>query len=97
MAIGGDLGFKINLNVIEKIRNDFRLFSESNTRWLVEVKDDSSSKFERIFFRRGIPAKKLGRVGGSKLVINCGKQNMMHLGLDKAREAWKNGLDKVVD
>jgi phosphoribosylformylglycinamidine synthase len=97
MAIGGDTGFEANLSTIEKIRNDFRLFSETNTRWLVEVKSDVSLEFEKIFSRQGVHARRLGKVGGSKLKINCAKRNLVDLDLDKAREAWKKGLDKVMD
>ena len=45
MTIGGDIGCEIDLSKIGKdLRSDYKLFSETNTRWLIEVKEEKQTK-----------------------------------------------------
>jgi phosphoribosylformylglycinamidine synthase len=48
MVIGGDIGATIDISeVANELRTDFKIFSESNTRWVVEVKKESQTEFEK--------------------------------------------------
>jgi len=58
MAFGGDLGIALDLSPIGSLRTDYKLFSESNGRWLIEVEPK-----DRELLEKSIPgARKIGRV-----------------------------------
>ncbi|HDD57357.1 MAG TPA: phosphoribosylformylglycinamidine synthase subunit PurL, partial [Thermoplasmatales archaeon] len=47
MMIAGDIGAEIDItNVGRGLRSDFKVFSESNIRWIVEVRKEKMDKFE---------------------------------------------------
>lgn len=65
MAIGGMMGAEVDLSPIKGVsRSDFKLFSESPTRWLVEVPAG-----ENLQSKNGIEVKKIGKVGGKSVLI----------------------------
>jgi len=71
MCIGGDIGADIDLSRMEKLRSDVKLFSESNTRWLVELKKGKEKQLPR---DRKVKVTKLGSVEGTSLSISSGKK-----------------------
>lgn len=87
MCFGGEIGIKIRLDKVlcgEKIiRNDTLLFSESNTRFIVEVEKGLEQKFEKLmdgckFSKIGISTKTpemevLGLKGKAVIKSNIGK------------------------
>ena len=81
MAICG-MGFEVSLDFID-------LFSESNTRWIVEVKE--AEKFVNFFKERGLKAKVIGYTGGDKL--NYGKFSVE---LEEVEKAWRSGFSKFL-
>ncbi len=89
MVIGGDVGARIDLSRIEKMRDDHKLFSESNTRWIVEVKRDRAKEFEKAFpgaiFR-------IGEVGGNTLLIKNDDRTLIDLPVKELRDAWSATL-----
>ena len=62
MVISSKMGICMNLSKIQSQtrREDFLLFSESNSRFIVEVKESKGKEFEAIF--RGLPANPVGEV-----------------------------------
>jgi phosphoribosylformylglycinamidine synthase len=95
MAFSGDVGFDIDLeNVIytgTKRRFDFLLFSESNTRFLVEIKKENSSKLKKIF--NNLPLAKIGMTTREKRVkMRHGKKPLIDLPLDIIRVKWKRKI-----
>lgn len=93
MAFAGDVGIEIQLNkvlVSRKMREDAALFSESNSRFLVEVSKKDGEKFEKIMkgntlAQVGVATKeKELKIFGSKLLISCE--------LDTLKEAWQGTL-----
>ncbi len=92
MAFGGDLGVDVDLCRMEKLRADFKLFSESNGRWLVEVKPGNSKKFEKI-----VPdAKRIGRVTKEKEIRISDKKFNLNLSLDELRDKWNSAIEREV-
>ncbi len=65
MCIGGGVGAELDVSGTSG-PNDVRLFSESNTRWLVEVKAEKAPEFEAKM--ENMPFTKLGVVGGRAAV-----------------------------
>ncbi len=83
MMIGGGIGATVDLTDTGSIRPDYFLFSESNSRWVVEIRRDDLDGFVA---RTG--AKVIGEVGGSGLVIKHGRRRLIDLGLDEMIDAW---------
>jgi phosphoribosylformylglycinamidine synthase II len=71
MCIGGDIGVEADLSKMEKIRTDARLFSESNSRWVVELKKGKEKLLPR---DRKVKVARLGTVGGSRLTLRTNKK-----------------------
>ena len=82
MALGGYKGVRIDAEGI------VNLFSESNSRWVIEVRKGKESEVENLF---GEDIHRLGEVTGSNLVIGD-----IDLSLSEAREAWENPLWKMM-
>ena len=66
MCIAGDIGADIDLSAMGEMSDLVRLFSESNTRWMVEIDKGREKEF---IDHMSIPIARLGHVGGSELRI----------------------------
>jgi len=91
MAMGGDLGGKIALP--GTLRPDVELFSESNTRWVIET--DAPRKLEA-HFKGKAPVHRLGRVGGKAVVATAGRRTLAKIPVAKAREIWSTAIPRMV-
>ena len=88
MVIGGK-GAKIDVDSIGNLRTDFKLFSESNTRWIVEIERSKEDKFKEIF--HDISLHKIGTVEGDKLLI-YDRKKYIDLEKEKLYDAWNSRL-----
>ena len=94
MAFAGGLGLEVDLRGLPKSddcrRVDSRLFSESNSRYIVEVSPDNFNLFAKLMLN--LPFGQIGKVvEEQKLVIKA--QNgaaVIDLELDTMKEAWQN-------
>ncbi|MEM4058526.1 MAG: AIR synthase-related protein, partial [Thermoplasmata archaeon] len=87
MAIGGNIGAKINLKPLGILRTDFKLFSESNTRWIVEVEPKNETIFLKIM--DGLDIYNIGTVGGDRLIVEDGSRKVFSVSLKTIREYFK--------
>lgn len=93
MAIGGDIGATIDISKINpSLRTDFKLFSESNTRWILEVKNEKSRDFENLIIKQKIPIMKIGQTIENKLIINDNEQQVIELPIHQIRESWERPI-----
>ena len=94
MLLGGDIGASIDLaGVNPELRSDYKLFSESNTRWVVEVWKEEAERFEDLIKERSVYASKIGETVGEKRVGICDRnKELMNLSLEEVREAWSGKL-----
>jgi phosphoribosylformylglycinamidine synthase len=96
MAFAGGLGMKVDLKSIplgDSIdRDDFILFSESNTRFLVEVSPKDKAAFEKAL--SGINFAKIGEVTKGKKLEVLGRNGKVLLTADinELKEAWQKPL-----
>lgn len=89
MCLGGNIGASLDLTGIPDLRLDHKLFSESNTRWLVEI--DSGNE-DRVLSRFGnIWVRRIGTVTGDTLSIKDNGSSI-EIPLDDVRAAWTNTL-----
>ena len=93
MCIGGDIGVNIDIaNVGTGLRSDFKLFSESNTRWVVEVKKTCRKDFEKLLKTRKTSFVYLGEVKNNILVIKDNKKKIIDLNVDILRDQWSKTI-----
>jgi len=96
MAFAGGLGMTVNLKnvplaeVIE--RDDFILFSESNTRFLAEIAPEHKDEFEKMM--SGVAFSEIGRVTDDNKFEVYGRDGKVVLNADIAelKEAWQKPL-----
>jgi len=88
MSFGGDLGAEIDLSPMGKLRTDFKLFSESNGRWLVEVGEDDREEFED-----RIDAIRIGEIIKEKTMEIKDKNMEISLDLELMRERWMSAIE----
>ena len=93
MAIGGDLGALVDISEIgDGLRSDCKLFSESNTRWIIEVKKEKQNDFEKILKKNNAPFVKIGQTKGEKLIIKDVEKTLIDLTVREFRDQWKNAI-----
>ncbi len=98
MVLSSDYGAELDLKKVPasisgNARDDFVLFSESNSRFLVEVKQGEEEKFEKLM--EGDFAL-VGRVSGEDefSVKGLKGKKIIDISSGKLREAWKSALLK---
>jgi len=97
MTIGGDIGAIIDItNINKQLRTDFKLFSESNTRWIIEINKKYEKDFEKILIKKNTPFIKIGITKGKKLVIYDRNKIVVNLDISVLRNIWKNAILNVM-
>ena len=93
-CIGGRLGLNIDLSKIptdEDLSIQAKLFSESNSRFIVTVQPDHQAEFEAIM--AGQPCALVGKVKRRPvLVLNDGDDELFNIEIDEMLDAFKSGL-----
>jgi phosphoribosylformylglycinamidine synthase len=89
MALGGDVGAFVDLSKTGTIPTSVKMFSESNTRWLVEVWRGKEDRFLDIV--SDVPVRKLGMVKGSSVII-ADSNVKAGVFLEDLSEAWKRTI-----
>ena len=93
MAIGGDIGAIINVSKINKeLRTDVKLFSESNTRWIVEVKKEKQTLFEKQLEKAKVSFIFLGKTRGDHLIIKDDGKTVVDLNIRVLRDCWRKPI-----
>jgi phosphoribosylformylglycinamidine synthase II len=96
MAFAGGLGLEIDLKKVpgkDLLRNDFVLFSESNSRFLIEVAETDRGLFEELIW--GKSCVKIGQVTKEQRLIVKGldAKIIIDAPLDILRKSWKKTLN----
>jgi phosphoribosylformylglycinamidine synthase len=93
MAIGGDIGATMDVSEVGKeLRTDVKMFSESNTRWIVEVKKEAQTDFEKQLKKDDVSFILLGKTKGDHLIIKDGTKTVVDLSVDVLRECWRKPI-----
>ena len=95
MCIGGWTGCEIT--VPGDLRPDVFLFSESTTRWVIEVKETDSTDVVKFLGSRGIPSKIIGHTGGDKITFNKINGSEISLELEDADSLWRKGITSMME
>ncbi len=86
MSFGRSVGFEAarKLDFVE-------LFSESNTRWVVELPESLAEGYVEFFRAKGLRAEIIGYSGGERLDFGT-----FSVELDEADKAWRDGLSRFL-
>ncbi|MCX8162458.1 MAG: AIR synthase-related protein, partial [Candidatus Bathyarchaeota archaeon] len=91
-CFSGGLGVEVWLSEVSRLdlaRDDKILFSESNSRFIVEVRRGREDDFEKIFY--GLPCRKIGyTTSGSRLVIHGLDGKIYEEDIWVFKKAWKS-------
>ncbi len=96
MAFAGNLGAAVRLDKVhyrgKAKRDDYILFSESNSRFVVEVDPQQQKNFEKIM--KGLPFSRIGRVEEPpEFVIYGMRKNVcVQAAIDDLKKAWQKPL-----
>jgi len=90
MAIAGHLGAAVQIN--DTLRNDAALFSESQSRILVTVPQESACAWQTLTAASKVKVQALGLCGGDHLEINHNGKTLIQLPIDEITALWKEAL-----
>jgi phosphoribosylformylglycinamidine synthase len=97
MAFAGGLGIEADLRGLPKskdcIRMDAQLFSESNSRYIVEIEPDKYDAFAKLMLN--LPFGQIGKVTeDKKLIIKAENGNIIiESDIDSLKQAWQKTFD----
>jgi phosphoribosylformylglycinamidine synthase len=106
MVIGGHIGADINISLLgnegeevesTELRRDVRLFSESNSRFIIEVQPQDAGRVEDSLSRHEAPFVKLGTVGGASLRITDNEELLIDIPVDVLDHTWRGGLERQLE
>jgi phosphoribosylformylglycinamidine synthase subunit PurSL len=95
MAFAGSFGLELDLRKVpgkELTRNDFVLFSESNSRFLIEVSEQDRGLFEELMWGKGCV--QIGKVTEEQklVVVGLNGKSVIDASLETLRRSWKKTL-----
>jgi len=85
------IGAEVNIPIIS--REDFALFSESQSRIIVTVAEQDKDSFETEINKTGVPFKLIGKTGGSELIIN----DLLKIDLVKLTDSYYNTIPAIMN
>jgi phosphoribosylformylglycinamidine synthase len=100
MALAGGFGVEMDLGKVPKKavdRDDFVLFSESNSRFLVEIPAKAKGEFEALM--KGVVCAEIGRVSkNAELTVQgLNRAIAIEASLAYLRRSWKQTLSSGVN
>lgn len=93
MCLGGDLGFEGDLEGMGDLPPEAKLFSETSSRFVVEVDDARRGEFES--FADG-HAVQIGLVSRHRMTIRDGRRSIVDLKVPAMRKAWSEPLWRLL-
>jgi len=81
------------LDVPVKTRKDFSYFSESQSRVIVSIREESKGEFEKYLLEKEQSFTLLGKTGGSSLNVN----NIMEIDVNKLADVYYNTISNIMN
>ncbi|MFA5862410.1 MAG: phosphoribosylformylglycinamidine synthase subunit PurL [Candidatus Thermoplasmatota archaeon] len=75
-----------------RLAEDVRLFSESNTRWLIEARD--AAALEAHFREHDVPLQRIGHAGGNAIEISDGHKTLVNVAVATARREFTQSMHR---
>ncbi|WP_456475654.1 phosphoribosylformylglycinamidine synthase subunit PurL [Candidatus Pyrohabitans sp.] len=93
MCFSGKVGAEVELSLVpvaEPMRYDLLLFSESNSRLLVEVPPGKAQEFEALM--QGTTFARIGETRGEEVVVKHRGRELIREGIEELKESWQSGV-----
>jgi phosphoribosylformylglycinamidine synthase II len=91
MTFSNKIGCEIDISAINKnLRDDILLFSESNSRFLVEVEEKNLKAVEKLL--KDIPHYNIGKTKGSSLVVKNKDKTLINIKVDETLKKWEGAV-----
>lgn len=91
MTFSNNIGCEIDLSKIKSdLRNDILLFSESNSRFVVEVEESKIQAVENLL--RNIPHYNIGKTGGDSLILKHRVKTLIKIKVNKLIKKWEGAV-----
>lgn len=87
-----EVGFEVSLD--DDIRTDFLLFGEDQSRIVISVSPEKVNEVLSFFEKNAVPAKVIGKVGGTKGIIKHKGKTVVELPVKEAKEIYETSLEK---
>ncbi len=92
MTFSNKIGCEIDLSSIKTdLRYDILLFSESNSRFLVEVEEKNLKAVEKLL--KDIPHYKIGKTKGTSLVVKNKNKTLINAKVDEILKKWEGAVE----
>jgi phosphoribosylformylglycinamidine synthase II len=92
MTFSNKIGCEIDISSIKtELRDDILLFSESNSRFLVEVEEKNIKKVDALL--KNIPHYKIGKTIGDSLVVKNKNKTLINIKVDKILKEWQGAVE----
>jgi len=95
MAFAGGLGMKVDIGEMAgELPSTVALFSESNTRFLVECQPEAADQIMQLMQQSDVPVFRLGTIEASpQLTVTRNDETVLDVEMDQAKAAWSTPLD----
>ncbi len=93
MCFSGNVGARVELSLVpapQEMRADFILFSESNSRFLVEVHPEKAQEFEALM--QGTSFARIGETLGRELVVTHNGRELLREHIAELKRSWQSGV-----
>ncbi len=93
MCFSGNVGARVELSLVpasREMRADFILFSESNSRFLVEVLPEKAQEFEALM--QGTSFARIGETLGRELVVTHDGRELLREHIAELKRSWQSGV-----
>ena len=103
MCIAGNIGASVDISKViaensDAMRDDFILFSESLSRFIVEVDKENEKEFLALAEKCGASVSKIGETAQNKKIIFKNKEkSLISLEVESCREAFENGIKEYFE
>ncbi len=98
MSLGGDMGVMVDIGSIAgSLRSDVKLFSESNTRWIIEVDTEREGDLKSLLSASKVDFCKLGVTSNDgRIRVSDGSRMLVDVSLKDARYAWERTIYNLI-
>ncbi|SFM06986.1 phosphoribosylformylglycinamidine synthase [Paenibacillus sp. 1_12] len=89
-CISGNLGAQVDFST--DLRNDFALFSESQSRILLSASPEKAEALTQWISSQGVPYQQLGQVQGTELHIHINAKPVIQSPVEQLQKVWKDAI-----
>jgi len=94
-AIAGSIGCKLDIQ--SELKADRELFSESQSRFIVSLKESKLSLLEKMLREEKIPYTILGKTGGGDMEININEEAVIHHSIKELESNWRGAIQEIME